>query len=334
MLQSGQSTKNRATLQLAVDRVERRMAGRTKKQGFLWVLLASLSWSTSGVFITWILRAGGPSGVVLAFWRDLGACVCLIAGLALLRPSWLKIHWVDLPWLAAAGGIGIGAFHAVWNLSVAVNGVAVAGAINHTSAAFAALGARVIWREPMTVHKKVALVLALVGSLVVYGIDRLLQARVDMTGLLLALGSAVCLSAYGVFGNAVTQRIRPLTMATYGFAFAVMILLPLQFWQAIPQGPNPTLAKLYAALVLVSTVIGFSAYARGLRETTVTVASILSTVSVVFHQVWAYFFLGERLQLLQVAGVLLVIASMITLLMAPLDRVPGTTSDPGTNSDA
>lgn len=279
--------------------------------GYVLVLIATLGWSTSGVFIQWILDASDLAGVTLAFWRDLGAFVCLVVGLGLFRPSWLRVRWRDLPWLVAMGGIGVGVFHTFWNLSIAANGVAVGSTIIHTAPAFAAIAARLLWHEPLTRRKGLALVLTLAGCLLVFGVDKLLQAELAVEGLLLALASAAAQSAYGLFGKAVIGRYHPLTVATWGFGFAVLVLLPFQFWGSSPAIPPLTVWGWYAALVLVSTILGFSAYAAGLRQLSVAVASIITNSTVVFQQIWAYLFLGERLQPIQFVGIFLVVGSVI-----------------------
>lgn len=285
--------------------------------GHVLVLIAALAWSTSGVFIQWILDSSEVAGVTLAFWRDLGACICLVVGLGMFRPSWLQVQWRDLPWLAAMGGIGIGGFHTFWNLSIAANGVAVGSAINHTSPVFAAIGAWALWHEPLTRRKALAIALAVVGCLLVFDIDKILQAELAAKGLLLALASAIALSAYGLFGKAVAARYHPLTVATWGFGFGFLVLLPFQFWGSSHEIPQPTVWGSYAALVLLSTVLGFSAYAAGLRQLSVTVASIITNSTVIFTQIWAYLFLGERLQPIQLVGVFSVVGSVVLLFRPP-----------------
>jgi DME family drug/metabolite transporter len=291
-------------------------AGKSAYSGYLLILLASFGWSMAGVFVTWIMAAGQVGGVTLAFWRDGGAMVCLLAALGLRRRSVLRIRWRDLGWLFAAGGLGIGVFHALWNLSIAANGVAVAGAITHTSAAFAAVGARILWREPLSRLKRWSLALAVTGAALVFGVDRLFQVRVTFGSLLVAFGAALAYSAYGLFCKGVSARLHPLTVTTWGFVFATLVLLPFQRWNSLPAMPAPSLWPSYAALVLVSTILAFTAYAAGLRQVSVSTASILSTSAVIFQQVWAYLLLGERLQPLQFAGVALVLGSVILLLRA------------------
>jgi hypothetical protein len=76
------------------------MQGQSKRiQGITIVVLATVFWSTSGIFISLILRNWDISVVSLAFWRDLTTFSTLFIGTALLRPSLLRVKRKDLPWL-------------------------------------------------------------------------------------------------------------------------------------------------------------------------------------------------------------------------------------------
>ncbi|HSR33426.1 MAG TPA: DMT family transporter, partial [Anaerolineae bacterium] len=132
-------------------------------RGYLVVLSAAALWSTSGMLIRWILADSAFSALSLAFWRDLATCLCLGGGLALLRRSWLQVAWRDVPWLAALGAFSIGGFHVLWNLAVVEIGYAVATILLYSAPAFVSLMAWLIWREPLTRFKVLAIVMALAG---------------------------------------------------------------------------------------------------------------------------------------------------------------------------
>ncbi len=72
--------------------------------GLALVVLATLFWSTSGLFVNLIVNGSGISAIALAFWRDLTTFLCLLGGLAAIKPALLRVHRADLPWLAAMGG--------------------------------------------------------------------------------------------------------------------------------------------------------------------------------------------------------------------------------------
>jgi drug/metabolite transporter (DMT)-like permease len=82
----------------------------SKGIGLLLVVLATVCWSTSGLFISLIVSGSGISPWGLAFWRDLGTFTCLLVGMLLLGSrERLRVKRRDLPWLAAMGAISISA---------------------------------------------------------------------------------------------------------------------------------------------------------------------------------------------------------------------------------
>ena len=61
------------------------------------VVLATLFWSTAGVFITMTVRGSGISALGLAFWRVFVAFLILVIAIGVLRPRALRVHRRDLP---------------------------------------------------------------------------------------------------------------------------------------------------------------------------------------------------------------------------------------------
>jgi len=279
--------------------------------GYLLVLVAAVTWSTSGLFVRLTVAAGGFSALSLAFWRDLFTFLCLLAALALFRPGWLRVARRDLPWLAALGGIGVGTFHLLFNLSILYIGYAVTTVLLYSSPAFVTLMAWLIWREPLTRNKVVAILLALAGSVLVAGWQELKGVHLTAGSLILGLGAALIYGTFSLFGRQVARRYSPWTVLTYGFGFAALVLLPFQFGTPFPW-PVPSRALLWlAALVGVATIVPFSAYLGGLRRLPVSVASILSASEIAFGLVLAYLVFGEQLRNWQFLGAGLVVAAVV-----------------------
>jgi len=282
-------------------------------RGTLLVLGAAALWSTSGMFIRWILAGSGFSALSLAFWRDLATVLCLLVALGLFRPRWLRVARRDLPWLAALGALGVGTFHVLWNLAVVEIGYAVATILLYSAPAFVALVARAVWREPLTRPKLLAIAMTLTGCVLVAGIDELAGLQISANGLLLGLAAALGYGSFSLFGRQVAPRYSPWTVLTYGFGMGALVLLPFQFLRPLPQPvPAPAWAS-FAALVLLATIVPFAAYVTGLQHLPVSVASILAASEVAFGLVLAYLFFGERLQPWQIVGAALVVGGVVLI---------------------
>jgi DME family drug/metabolite transporter len=278
--------------------------------GYLLVLCAAAGWSTSGLFIRWTVAVSGLSALSLAFWRDLTTFLFLLACLGLLRPAWLRVERRDLPWLAALGAAGVGTFHVLWNLAILQIGYAIATILLYSSPAFVTLMAWLVWREPLTRFKILAIVLALAGCVLVAGKEELAGLEMTAGGLVLGLAAAILYGSFSLFGRQVAPRYSPWTVLTYGFGFGALALLPLQFGGVPPLPVVPAAWIWFGGLVIVGTILPFAAYLGGLSRLPVSVASILAASEVVFGSAIGYVVFGEELTLLQMLGGGLVIAGV------------------------
>ncbi|MCL7455277.1 MAG: DMT family transporter [Anaerolineae bacterium] len=287
---------------------------RTDARGYLLVLGAASLWSTSGLFIRWTVASSGFTPLSLAFWRDLTTFLCLLASLAILRPRWLRVARRDLPWLVGLGAIGVGTFHVLWNLAILYIGYAAATVLLYSSPAFVALLAWLIWREPLTRWKVLAIVLTLAGCVLVAGPEEVVGIDLTASGLLVGLAAALAYGGFSLFGRQVAARYSPWTVLTYGFGFGTLTLLPLQFGRPGPWPASTETWVWFGGLVLVATMIPFGAYLAGLQQLPVSVASILAASEVVFGAFIGYAFFAERLMGWQFLGAALVVAG-VTLIM-------------------
>lgn len=281
--------------------------------GIWLVIFATACWSTSGLFISLLLRGSHLSPLGLAFWRDLSTFLCLCSGLALFRPQLLQVQKRDLPWLAAMGAVSIGFFHVMWNMAVLLNGVSVATVIQANAPIFVVLMAWLLWREPLTGRKISAVILAFVGTLLISGLDGLSTAQITPLGLLTGLAAALTYGAFTLFGKKLTGAYSPWTMLTYIFGFGALVLLPFQLGLAL-SGPLPlTVLGSLAGLVLIATISGFALYTTGLQRLPASVAAIVAMLEVPFAAGISYAALGERLELGQILGAVLVVSGVLLL---------------------
>jgi len=287
---------------------------RSPRRGYALVLAAAAAWSTTGLWIRKAAESGGFSALSLAFWRDLATALSLIAGLALLRPAWLRVQRRDLPWLVALGGLGVGTFHVLWNLSLLHLDVAIATVLLYSAPVFVTLAARLIWHEPLTRPKIVAVILTLAGCVLAAGLDPAAGLSLTAGGLILGLSAALAYASFSLFSRHMTGRYSPWTVLTYGFGFGALVLLPFQLLSAPPAWPLPPQTWGWmAGLVYLCTILPFGAYLSGMLHLPVSVASILAASEVVFAAVLGYLVFDETLRGWQVVGAALVVAGVILL---------------------
>lgn len=284
---------------------------KSKIAGLALVVLATACWSTSGIFISWVVEGSGITPVGLAFWRDITTFTFLLVGLTSFRPELLRIKRQDVPWFAAMGAISTGLFHVLWNTAVLLNGVSVATVIQCSAPIFVTVMAWLLWREPLTPLKFLAILIAGVGIVLIARLDNLAQPDITFYGLVVSLLSALAYGSLSLFGKKLAGSYSSWTILVYVFGFASLALLPFQIGRAGPW-PVPTQTLLsFAALVIFTTITGFGLYTTGLRRLQASIASITSNTEVPFAAVLSYFILGERLDLPQVIGAMLVVGGVL-----------------------
>jgi len=282
-------------------------------QGVLIVILATIFWGTSGIFISLTVRNWAISAVSLAFWRDLSTFLTLLIGLAIFRPKLLYVKRKDLPWLLAMGAISIGFFHVLWNTSVLLIGASVSTVIQSNAPVFVTVMAWTLFKEPLTSRKITAVVLSVVGTVLISGILGMSDVQFSSLGLLASLFSAIFYGSFSLFGKKLTGDYNPWTILLYIFGFATLILLPFQLLNPSPF-PYQFPALLYfAGLILIATISGFALYTTALSRLQASIAAITATSEIVFAAVYAYFILGERMDPWQMLGAILVISGVVLI---------------------
>jgi drug/metabolite transporter (DMT)-like permease len=310
--------------------------------GFGLVVLAALCWSTSGIFITSILQDGGVTPLSLAFWRVLATFTCLFVTLLAFRRDLLRVARRDLPWLAGMGALAMGTFQVLWILSVVYNGLSIATVIQCNAPVIVTLLAWLFWREALTWRKWVAIALAAAGTLLVSGLTRSSELQLNTLGLLIALGSALAYAGITLFAKKLTGlsgphgsgRVgyNPWTILMYGFGFAALALLPFQFGRPLSHPAGWEAYGSFAALVLIPTIAGYTLYTLGLRHLQASVASITAMAEVPFAAFNGYVFLGERLDVWQALGAVIVMGGVALLSWQP--KRPDQPPEAGRNDSA
>ena len=278
----------------------------------LAVLLATAFWGTSGVFITLILATQTVSVLALAFWRALITFLVLLVGFGVLQPAWLQVRRSDLVWFGMLGG-SIGVTQLLWSVAVLLNGPAVATVQQAAMPAIVAVAAWLIWREPLTGRKSLAILFTFVGTAFVSGVNVRGQTNLNLPGFLAGIGLAVFYAAWNLVIKKVRREYNPFTTLTYQFGFGALVLLPFQFFTRQPQSmPAPVLGY-FAGLIGLATIGGFSIYTFAVGRLETSVATILAMAEIPIVALYAYILLGERMAIDQVFGAMLVVAGVLML---------------------
>ncbi len=161
--------------------------------GVLAALGASLLFAVNGTVSKTVLESG-LSSLRLVELRSLGAAVCLLTAVAVLRPRALRVAPRELAFLVGAGVVGIGLVQWLYFVAIGRLPVGIALLLEYLAPVLVVVWVRFVRREQVRRRLWAALALSVSGLVVVGQVWQGL--RLDGLGILAGLGAAVSLAAY------------------------------------------------------------------------------------------------------------------------------------------
>jgi DME family drug/metabolite transporter len=283
-------------------------------RGYLLIVAAACLWGTLGLIFRILHDDYRLTALAIAFLRAAIAFTILVVFLAITRPKLLKVTPRALPFFALYGFCGVTAFYFSYTQAVIQTTVTTAVVLLYTAPAFVTLIAWRVWGESLGARKTVALVLAFAGCALVARAYNPAQISLNLIGLAMGLAAGFTYALYTVFSKSALERFSSSTALTYALFFGALFLIPLQTLDGFaPLVQNPG-SWLFLLLLAIGPTLGSLAlYNAGLLRVPASNASLVATIEPVVASVLAFLFLGERLELLQMAGGAMVIGGAIWL---------------------
>ena len=273
------------------------------------ILAAGSLWGMIGMWNRYLMAGGlSPTSIVLV--RNLGGAILLSGVLALRDRSVFRVEKAHLKYFFGTGVISIVLFTACYFSCQQVCSLALASILLYTAPAIVMLLSALLWKEPVTRRKLLALALTLSGCALVCGVF-----GGDLTatpgGILLGLGAGFFYALYSIFGRYALAHYGPMTVTVWTFLFAgagsLVLLRPEELACIFA---SSSMLALTAGLILISTVLPYLCYNWGLSRVEAGKASILASVEPVVASLLGVAAFGEPVSVTLAAGVLCVLASV------------------------
>jgi drug/metabolite transporter, DME family len=301
-------------------------------RGYTLGLIGIAFWSTTAIFISYLLKNYPLQPLTLAFWRDLFVVTALAIGLAVFRRSALRIAPGQYRFLIAYG-FSLTLMNVSWTLSVALNGAAVSTVMVYASPGITAIAAHFFFKERLSPLRVLAFMGALLGAFFVAKADDPAQWTLNAGGIIIGALSAFGFAFYSLMGKAVSHRhINSWTATLSAFSVATIFLLPTALITlALGQATAPIGAERAASfslfslgtqwsgwlilfvLAVVPTLGGFGFYTASLGYLPAGTANLLATLEPLLTTILAYLLLNETLSPTQLIGGALIVFSVISL---------------------
>ena len=268
------------------------------------LLLGAFGIACAAIFVRLALPA---PPIVTGFWR-----LALATGvLAVVLAPRMRLRALPRRAVveALAAGACFGADLALWNTALLETSVATATFLVNTTPAFVGLFAVLALRERLEARLLAGLALALGGVVLLLGDD--LDASASLTGDGLALGAALFYSAYLLWIQRARRSLDTATSVALSGAASTLVLAAAALWRGDPfTGFPPHSWAVFAASATISHLAGVVGIVWALAHLRATFAAVALLAQPVGTALLGWWWLGEALSPLQLAGGALVLAGI------------------------
>ena len=292
---------------------------------FIILLFISAFWGLGYLFVKVGEKSIPP--VTEMVGRSLVATIALIILCLLLKRDLLgpirkykafllfSVLGVTIPWLGIA-----------YSEEYISSGLAAAMASSMPLFTFL-ITALVIKTERFTIYGVAGLIVALIGLALVIGLDRIFGHSSTLLGVLIILGAFLSYATNGILVPIYAKDVDPFVTTTYAIGFGAVILIILAF---ILEKPTMTVLNTEDVLSLlglgvVGTAFGFSGFYLLIKRAGPFFTSLLGYLAPVFGIIAGVVFLHEKIDGLQIAGIILVLLGIFIINKPKFDnlRKPG-----------
>ncbi|BEP14962.1 DMT family transporter [Acidothermaceae bacterium B102] len=294
-------------------------AGRRARAGLLQISAAGILWGTTGVVVQLVREHTTLGPISIGFYRLAVAALVLLALQARQLPSLVAAVRAQ-PVALVLLGVGLGAYQALYFVSVAAIGVSIStmvslGVAPVCVAVWESVAAR---QRPdlLTIGSLAGGVLGLV-IITVAGGHTTTGARHPVLGLVTAILCGIGYAATTVLSRHVSQTTPAMTLTTASTFFGCLALLPLALVSGLGFSAGAAPVGYLVYMGVVATAVSYLFFYAGLRTTSGSVAAVLTLLEPLTAAVLAVIVLGEPASALEVVGGVILLAAISALYLTP-----------------
>lgn len=281
---------------------------------YILVLIAGISWGLIGVFTKAIDRLGFTEMQML-FVKGVLATAVLLLIICVKDKNQLKLkNWKHLRYFVGTGIISFTFFSWAYMKAVNLTSLGVAAVLLYTAPTFVMLFSILLFGEKMTKTKGIVLLMTFVGCILVTG---LLEGGAAFTwqGIAIGLASGIGYALYSIFGTyAIKAGYGSLTISFYTFLMATITMAflvePVAVVTQITELGQWPLAISFA---LLTTVVPYLSYTKGLSGLPASKASVTATIEPVVAAVLGIVVFHESVSMMKLTGIVLVLSSVVVM---------------------
>ena len=279
----------------------------------IYIIIAGTLWGIISVFVNQLKDIGFNSMQVVSI-RVFFSALILVLYLLIKDINQLKIHLKDIPLFIGTGVGSIIFFNYCYFQAIElIGGASIPALLLYTAPIFVMVLSLILFKEKITKKKLVSLIMTFLGLALVTGAFSNTN-KISAIALLFGLGSGLGYALYSIFGKFLVDKYSAITITTYTFVVATVFSIPFSgIVQKAELIVSPKGIILALSLALISTVLPFLLYTKGLSGMEAGKASILATVVPFVATIIGVTFFKETMTASKIIGMLMVLLAIVIL---------------------
>lgn len=277
----------------------------------LCILAAGILWGSMGIFVK-SMQTIGFTTFETVFVRVFVSLICMTVYIYIKDNRLFKVKIRDLPLFFGSGVVSFVFFTFCYFSAMQLCSISVAAVLLYTSPIFVMIMARIFFKEKITLKKAVAAVAAFCGCTLVSGVFSA-ENRITAIGFLAGIGSGAGYALYSVFTKVQLKKYDVPTATFYTFLFASLFCIPFLNMSTAAKILTPNGAVWSVSIGIVTCFAAYLLYNFGLSKTPAGKAAVIAAIEPVAAAAIGVTVYNESLGAMKLAGMLLVIVSVLAL---------------------
>ncbi|MCX7904555.1 MAG: DMT family transporter [Caloramator sp.] len=284
-----------------------------KLKGFLYGILSAVFFGSAGIFIKHGYEENFSPVDLLMLQYIIAGVILLIYSLIKYRNN-IKLSKELYKKLFIQGAIFNTLMTVFFYSSFKYLDVAVATILLYTYPTMVALFSFIFLRERLSKIKLFAIAGTLFGCYLVLNIHNVSLDKGFIIGVLFGLLSAIFYAGLNIYAKYIVEDVPEILVTFYSTTFSLLVLLIFNFTFILKlSSVSLTSVKNAALLAVFCEIIPLTLLYAAIKYVGPVTTSIISTIEIPSAAILSFIFMGERLNIIQVIGIILVIFCVILL---------------------
>ena len=284
-----------------------------KTKAFIYIIIASILWGTSGIFVHY-LEPFGFTSLQMTAARGTVSAICMLTFALIRNRQLFNFKLRDLVYYAIIG-VTLFLTAALYYTSMQMTSVSTAVVLMYMMPAYVMIFSVLFMGEKFSALKIVSVVGMLVGCCLVSGVIG--GIKFDALGIILGFISGLTYAANNISTKFAMKRgCHPVSTTMYSFTFMAIIALcsakPGQMITTAAKQPAATI-PLLIGIGVVTFVLPYLLFTLAMRELPAGTASALSIIEPMAATVFSVVLFNEKPDVATVIGIVLILGAVFLL---------------------